>query len=200
LYRNVENAYYAMAAMANAGLALEWVRGILSLSWETMYQEAFSVPSGSEGVVFLPYLMGERTPHLNPNARTCWQNMSLKHTRGHLARAAFEGVAFALKDGLVALEATGIHAKTLRLSGGGSLQVQWRQLIADVLQKPLESVYVPSASAKGAALLAASSLGYNFKPDTHENAALTHAKPDEALERAYQDFSSLYYKLYPSTQ
>ena len=108
LYRSSLDNYYAMAAMQNAGIALEWVRKILGICWEQMYQESFSIPS-SEGVTFLPYLTGERTPHLDPNIRGVWHGLGLNHERRHLARAAFEGVAFALKDGLKALEDTGIQ-------------------------------------------------------------------------------------------
>ena len=118
LYRSSLDNYYAMAAMQNAGIALEWVRKILSMSWDEMYAEAFKISAGCEGIIFLPYLTGERTPHLDPNVRGLWQGFGLNHERGHLARAAFEGVAFALKDGLKALEDTGIHAESLRLAGG----------------------------------------------------------------------------------
>jgi xylulokinase len=140
LYRSSLDNYYAMAAMQNAGIALEWVRKILGTSWDEMYTEAFHVPAGCEGVIFLPYLTGERTPHLDPNIRGVWHGLGLNHERAHLARAAFEGVAFALKDGLLALEDTGVQANSLRLAGGGTLHPKWRQLLADVLGKPLEAV------------------------------------------------------------
>jgi xylulokinase len=155
LYRTVTpNGYYAMAAMQNAGLALEWVRGMLGLDWETAYLEAFAVPSGSSNLSFLPYLMGERTPHLNPNAQGAWVGLALSHTRGHLMRAAFEGVAFAIRDGFEALLEIGIEAPSLRLAGGGTTIQLWRQLLADTLQRPLYTTQISSASARGAALLA----------------------------------------------
>ncbi|MGB3683234.1 MAG: FGGY family carbohydrate kinase, partial [Rubrobacteraceae bacterium] len=96
--------FYSMAAIQNAGLALEWARGVLGVSWEEVYEEAFTVPAGAEGLAFLPYLSGERTPHLDPEARGAWTGLGLGHGRGHLLRAALEGVAFALREGLEALE------------------------------------------------------------------------------------------------
>ena len=109
-----------MAAIQNAGLALEWVRKVLGVSWKDVYEEAFAVPPGSGGVTFLPYLSGERTPRFDPGARGAWTGLGLDHTRGHLLRAALEGVAFALREGLEALEDLGISAPELRLAGGGA--------------------------------------------------------------------------------
>ena len=131
-----------MAAMQNAGLALEWT------------QKA----PGAGGVTFLPYLSGERTPHLDPYVCGAWTGLGLAHGRVHLLRAAaFEGVAFALREGLEALEEAGVQAPELRLAGGGVLRVVWRQLLADVLGGPLRllpAFVAPAASARGAALLA----------------------------------------------
>lgn len=196
LYRGSLQNYYAMAAMQNAGIALEWVRKMLGMSWEDMYAEAFKVPAGCGGVTFLPYLTGERTPHLDPNVRGLWQGFGLNHERGHLARSAFEGVAFTLKDGLKALEDAGIHADSLRLAGGGTLHPDWRQLLANVLEKPLDAVSVPSSSARGAALLA----GLGTKAFTIKDILAFTPKPErtaepvrnEGLEAAYQKFRQLY--------
>lgn len=155
LYRGaVPDRWYAMAAMQNAGVALEWVRGVLGLSWAEAYTEAFGVPMGADGLGFLPYLTGERTPHLDPHARGSWAGLGLHHTRGHLMRAAFEGLAFSLKDGWEALRATGVDATEVRLAGGGTLDPRWRQLLSDALEHPLLATEVASASARGAALLA----------------------------------------------
>lgn len=102
--------WYSMAAVQNAGLALVWVRRVLGASWKEVYAEAFSVPPGSGGVIFLPYLSGERTPHLDPDTRGAWVGLALAHGRGHLLRAALEGVAFAVREGLEALEEAGVQA------------------------------------------------------------------------------------------
>jgi xylulokinase len=199
LYRSSLDNYYAMAAMQNAGIALEWVRKILSMSWDDMYTEAFNIPAGCEGVTFLPYLTGERTPHLDPNARGIWNGFGLNHERGHLARSAFEGVAFALKDGLKALENTSVQANSLRLAGGGTLQRRWRQLLADVLEKPLDAVSVASSSARGAALLAGLCINAFSVDDivsfTPQPERVAEPVKDERLEAAYKRFVQLYLKL-----
>ena len=196
LYRTVLDDTYAMAAMQNAGLALEWVRALLSLSWDEMYALAFTCPPGCEGLTFLPYLTGERTPHLEPGARGAWHGLTLKHGRAHLARAAFEGVAFALKDGLVALNDIGIDPDGLRLAGGGTLEPKWRQLLANILEQPLYAVSVPSASAQGAALLAGVATEHFTVGETADlspSLALA-AEPgaDERLAAAYKRFRHLY--------
>lgn len=145
--------WYAMAAVQNAGLALEWVRKVMAISWEQYYAESFAAPPGSGGVVFIPHLTGERTPHLDPEARGAWAGVSLNHGRPNLLRAALEGVAFAIREALDALEATGLEVASLRLAGGGSLDPRWRQLLADVLGRPLFAVPDAAASGRGAALL-----------------------------------------------
>jgi xylulokinase len=195
LYRAVTpNGWYAMAAMQNAGLALEWVRGMLGLDWDTAYLEAFAVEN-TNGLSFLPYLMGERTPHLNPNARGAWVGLALSHTRGHLMRAAFEGVAFAIRDGFEALLETGIEAPSLRLAGGGTRVQLWRQLLANVLQRPLYTSRISSASARGAALLAGVASGvFSSCIDTLRFAPTPTlvAEPNGNLEQAYERFKGLY--------
>jgi xylulokinase len=195
LYRAVTpNGWYAMAAMQNAGLALEWVRGMLGLDWETAYLEAFAVKN-TNGLSFLPYLMGERTPHLNPNARGAWVGLALSHTRGHLMRAAFEGVAFAIRDGFEALLETGVEVPSLRLAGGGTTVQLWRQLLADILQRPLYTSEISSASARGAALLGGVASGvFSSCEDTLRFAPTLQfvAEPKGNLEEAHRRFKSLY--------
>src|SRR3989454_12205572 len=159
-----------MAAMQSAGIALEWVRRTLGATGEEVSAEAFAVPPGAEGLVFLPYLTGERTPYFDPLARGAWVGLRLSHSRGHLLRAALEGVAFAVRQGLEALLATGVPATELRLAGGGSFDPRWRQLLADVLEQPLLATAATSASALGAALLAGG--GFGAWPDLQPVAAL----------------------------
>ncbi|HET7271588.1 MAG TPA: xylulokinase [Rubrobacter sp.] len=207
LYRAaVPGLWYSMAAIQNAGLALEWVRKLLGVSWEVVYEEAFAVPPGSGGVAFLPYLSGERTPRFDAGARGAWTGLGLDHRRGHLLRAALEGVAFALREGLEALEAMGITAPELRLAGGGtggSSGEPWRQLLADVLGRPLwllPDEISAVASARGAAFLAGLASGvYQAASDT---LALTPEpertiQPGEAdYEAAYARYKDLYPRLY----
>jgi xylulokinase len=187
-----------MAAMQNAGLALEWVRTMLGMDWQTAYQEAFAVDAGANGLSFLPYLMGERTPHLNPNARGAWAGLALSHTRGHLMRAAFEGVAFAIRQGFEALLETGIEVPSLRLAGGGTRVQLWRQLLADTLQRPLYTSEIASASARGAALLAGVAIGVCSSCEDTLRFAPTPtlvAVPQANLEEAYERFKALYPRL-----
>jgi xylulokinase len=202
LYRAATpDAWYAMAAIQNVGIALEWVRSVLGVSWAQVYDEAFTVPAGSEGLLFLPYLTGERTPILDPAARGAWVGMSLYHSQAHLLRAALEGVAFALREGLEALEARGIPLPELRLAGGGTVQSAWRSMLADVLRRPLRVVPNPAASARGAALLAGVVAGvYPDAAATLATAPATEATvyPGEAsaqYEEAYGRYRSLYSRL-----
>ena len=193
LYRTVEDGTYAMAAMQNAGLALEYLRAQLSLSWDEMYAHAFGAEAGCAGLTFLPHLSGERTPHLNPDARGALLGLGLHHGRKHLARAAFEGVAFALREGFEALQAV-TPIKRVRLSGGGSVRGEWRTLLADVLGVELYASDLSSTSARGAALLAAQALG-KLKLETPELELVATPKKNAELEQAYVRFKERYAQL-----
>lgn len=197
--------WYAMAAIQNAGLALEWARKVLGASWEEVYEEAFAVPPGAEGVAFLPYLSGERTPPFDPDARGAWTGLGLNHTRAHLLRAALEGVAFALREGVEALEAAGIPIPELRLAGGGTAGEPWRRLLADVLGRSL--LLLPDevarvASARGAAFLGGIASGVYRGID--EIRALTPAPEKEippveaspGYDVAYARYKELYPRLH----
>ena len=199
LYRAAApDRWYAMAAMQNAGIALEWVRTMLRASWDEVYDEAFAVAPGAEGLLFLPYLTGERTPYFDPDARGAWMGLRLVHTRGHLLRAALEGVAYAIRQGLEALLATGVPATELRLAGGGTFDPRWRQLLADVLEQPLLATATTSASSLGAALLAG--VGFGAWPNAHRVAALaapptlvaTPGPSSEAYVEPYLRYRQLY--------
>ena len=196
--------FYAMAAVQNAGLALEWSRKVLGASWDEVYEEAFAVPPGAGGASFLPYLSGERTPHLDPEARGAWTGLGLDHTRGHLLRAALEGVAFGLREGVEALEAAGKRLPDLRLAGGGTAKEPWRQLLADILARPLRLLpddVAGTASARGAALLAGVANGayesveqtLALAPETRESVEPGPANGD--YETAYQRYKELYPRL-----
>jgi xylulokinase len=194
LYRAaLPGQWYAMAAMQNAGLALEWVRALLGLSWEQAYQEAQTAPAGCEGLVFLPYLTGERTPHLDPLARGVWAGLGRHHQRSHLMRAALEGVAFSLREGLEALgEVIPPHAP-LRMAGGGTAHPFWQQMLADVLERPLIVNPVRSASARGAAMLGALALQI---PIQNPSPLPANTLPSGADYRAgYLRFKKLYNRL-----
>jgi xylulokinase len=154
LYRAAApNRWYAMAAVQNAGLALDWVRRTLQASWAELYGSARANPPGALGVTFIPYLSGERTPVLRSDARGAWLGLGLATDRTGLLQAAVEGVAFALRHALEALP--GARPDQLRLVGGGALDPSFRGMLADVLGAELRLVEVRSASAIGATLLAA---------------------------------------------
>lgn len=189
--------WYRLAAVQNAGLALEWVRGMLGLSWPEIYAGSNAVPLGCEGLTFLPYLTGERTPHLDPHARGAWVGLGLHHTRSHLMWAALEGVAFAIKQGLEALATSKIPIQNLRLAGGGTVEPAWKQLLATVLQVPLYSITVPAASARGAAILSGLGIGIygDQQPIPQMKITDTPTLPDAftpELEDAWMRFQTLY--------
>ncbi|KVD47991.1 carbohydrate kinase [Burkholderia ubonensis] len=197
--------YYTMAAMQNVGLALEAVRGWLGYaSWPAAYDDAFAQPA-SERLSFLPYLSGERSPWMNPDARGGWLGLGLGDTRGAMMRAAFEGVAFALRAGLDAIRAEGAEGAeraerravaSLRLAGGGSVDPRWRQLLADALGASLDAVDCPNAATRGAALLAGVAIGH-WREDALRAlapAASPVAAPcgDRALATRHARFVDLY--------
>jgi len=148
--------WYAMAATVNAGLALNWARKILNASWDELYATAERAPEPS-APLFLPHLVGERTPYLDPTMRGAWTGLGLDHERRDLLYAALEGVAFAVRDAFDALPGAQ-GAGHLRLGGGGSAGAAWRQMLADVIELPLHEVAVPAASARGAALMGAAAV------------------------------------------
>lgn len=164
LYRAAtDSGWYSMAACLNAGLALGWVRTVLGVSWAELYAAAATDPEPTDPF-FLPHLSGERTPYLDPDLRGAWVGLGPQHDRGALLRAALEGVALSIRDGLGALRSEGSPLDDLWLAGGGSTEGPWRQLLADVLGARLRPVDVSAASARGAALLGARAAGLLDEP------------------------------------
>ncbi|AOS62720.1 xylulokinase [Actinoalloteichus hymeniacidonis] len=162
LYRTAEpQGWYRMAAVQNAGLALDWVRGVLGAGWDEVYAAAGEDGADSDGVIFVPYLTGERTPRMDPTLAGGFTGLRIGHHRGSLLRAAVEGVAFAIRDAAEALPGPlpGPLPDVIRLAGGGIRDRRFRALVADVMQVELAPVELRSASAVGAAMLAASAAG-----------------------------------------
>jgi xylulokinase len=169
VFRTVEKGkWYSMAAILNAGLALDWVGRLFGVDSEELHGSAARIPAGSGGVSFFPYLVAERATHVDAGA--CWTGVGLQHGKQHLLKAALEGVAFALRGAMEALEATGISPADLQLAGGGTVNQHWRQMLADVLGRRLLANDSPAGSAGGAALLAGVAAG-TFKT-LDETAAL----------------------------
>ncbi len=150
----VPDRWHLLGAVQNVGVALDWVRRTLGWSWEELYGRAAEVPAGADGVTFLPYLTGERTPHMDPRARAAWSGLSLSHTPAHMARAAIEGVAYAVADAVMACIEAGGEPDDIALTGGGAGHALPRRVLADVLGRRLGIAEVKNASAVGAAVLA----------------------------------------------
>ncbi|HEY1520518.1 MAG TPA: xylulokinase, partial [Solirubrobacteraceae bacterium] len=140
----VPDKWHAMGVMLSAAGSLSWLRHATDpdATYDTLLREAEAWPPGTEGLIFLPYLAGERTPHADPDATGAFVGLTLRHDRGALTRAVLEGVAFALRDSLDLTEELGGRPETGRVSGGGARGALWTQIIASVLELPLEPVAV----------------------------------------------------------
>jgi xylulokinase len=152
----VPGKWHVMGVTQGAGLSLQWLRNQLmpGIEYDAMMAEAATAPAGSQGLFWLPYLMGERTPHLDAKARGGWIGITASHTRADLIRAVVEGVSFSQKDALEIIEGLGAGASSVRASGGGARSPFWRQVLADVFGKPVMTLETQEGSAYGAALLA----------------------------------------------
>ena len=186
-----DRGWYTLAAVQNAGIALEWARRALRCDWPEFYALAQAAEPGSRGLIFLPYLTGERTPHLNPHARGGWVGAGLEHDARHLARAAFEGVALAIADAAVGLPST--TRPEIRLAGGGSVHPWWRQLLADALARPLVTVDVANASVYGATLLAeAVADGRDLREPAWPPGERIEPRPDSLGDEVRERFRAAY--------
>ena len=156
----VPGRWHVMGVTQAAGLSLRWLREQLGLAdrgdegYEMMTREAAEIPPGADGVLWAPYLMGERTPHLDPGIRAGLVGLAAAHSRGHIARAVLEGVAFSLRDSFTIFDELGIPVRRVRLGGGGARSPLWRQIQADVYGHAVETVEAGEGAAYGAALLA----------------------------------------------
>jgi xylulokinase len=162
-YADVEDGWYAMAALQNGGSAWAWVAGVLGLSWEDLFAAAGSVPAGAGGVVFRPFLTGERGGIAGPGERGSWTGLSVGTTRADLARAAVEGVAAAVAEACALLGAVDDGAPVV-LTGGGARSAVVQQALADALGRAVRYLPMRSASAIGAAVLAGRGVGGDVVP------------------------------------
>jgi xylulokinase len=148
-----------MGVTQAAGLSLRWFRdqfgsGDGHQSYESLAAEAASAPPGCDGLLWAPYLMGERTPYLDPAARGMLVGLTASHTRGHVIRAILEGVVFSLRDTFTIFQEMKVPVTTIRLGGGGARSALWRQIQADAYRQPVETVAAEEGAAYGAAILA----------------------------------------------
>jgi len=184
-YADVDGGWYAMAALQNAGSAWQWVCDVLGFRWADLFTAAAAAPSGAGGVVFRPFLTGERGGVAGPDDRGGWTGLSAGTTRAELARAAVEGVVFAIASAAALLD---VPEGPVLLSGGGARSAPVPQLLADVLGRPVRPVRLRSASAVGAALLAARGAGLEVAPAGPSGGELApHNEP--LLARAHRRWS-----------
>jgi xylulokinase len=197
----VPGAWHAMGVMLAAAASLSWVRGATGgAGYDELLSAAARWPAGVDGLTFLPYLSGERTPHADPDARAAFVGLELRHDTGALARAVLEGVAFGLRDSLDLLSELGEGVELARVSGGGARSELWRQIVASVLELPLERVAVDEGAAFGAAILAG--VATNVWKDVHAATAATvrvrdTVEPVAEWIEVYRDRQERFRALYP---
>jgi xylulokinase len=193
-----------MGVMLSAAGSLQWYRDALcpNISFDELVNEASQVPAGSEGLLFLPYLCGERTPHPDPLARASFVGLTNRHTRAHLTRAVLEGVAFGLKDIFSLMQNVGMREiDQVRVSGGGAKSSVWRQILADVLESELVTVNTTEGAAYGAALLAgvAASVWPNVDTACAQTIRVSdRIEPNMANVSRYAEMYRQYQSLYPA--
>ncbi len=209
---SVTGGWHLMGVMLSAGGALRWFRDELGRAvlpgkamradpYDLMLREAARVPAGSEGLIFLPYLTGERTPYADPAARGVFFGLSLKHRAAHLTRAVLEGVAYGMRDSLELVRSMGVNVSRIRLSGGGARNALWCRIQASIYGAPSARLTREEGPALGAAILAG--LGAHvFRDYSHAMRVCVAEKdrflPEPALVRAYAPRYRTYRRLYPA--
>jgi len=204
----IPGRWHVMGVTQAAGLSLRWFRdrfGVLPKDgrdpYDILAEEASAAPAGSEGAFWAPYLMGERTPHLDPNARAALLGLTASHTRGHIIRAVMEGVAYSLKDSFTIFEEMKIPVTSIRLGGGGARSLLWRQIQADVYGHEVEIVAAEEGAAYGAAILAGVGAGgWNSVDEACSRVVrvATRVAPDQAASNTMQRSYRIYRKIYPA--
>jgi len=196
---------YVLGAILSAGSALRWLRDLVGLrervdAYALLSAEAASVPAGSDGLIFLPYLVGERTPHMDPAARGAFIGLSAYHTRGHLARAVMEGVTYALRQTLE-LSMTLTHdVQRLIIAGGGASSEVWKQIQADVFGMPLQQTLQAEQTCIGAAILAGVASGdyTSIEDGVQANARYGDVvQPKSEQQRLYNGYFDQFVSLFP---
>jgi len=206
----IPGRWHVMGVTQAAGLSLRWFRDTFGVAknlaaagdrdpYEFLSEEAATAPAGADGLLWAPYLMGERTPHLDPHARGALAGITPSHHRGHIVRAILEGVAFSLKDSFSIFEEMKVPVKQIRLGGGGARSPLWRQIQADVYAHEVEIVEAEEGAAYGAAILAAVGARHFASVDEACDVVIRVAKrvapnPSSStlLQKTYASFRSLY--------
>ncbi len=211
----VRGKWHVMGVVLSAGGSLQWYRnqfghaevaaaGSMGVDpYELITAQAAQAPAGSEGLFFLPYLTGERTPHADPYARAAWIGLSLRHSKAHMARSVMEGATYAMRDCLEIIKGMGIPVKEIRLSGGGARSDFWRQMQADIYGQRVVTINAEEGPAYGVALLAAAGTGA-YKNVVQACQAtirvVSKTAPKAASRRIYKARFPIYRKLYRSLQ
>jgi xylulokinase len=201
----VPGAWHLMGVTQGAGLSLQWFRNQFApgVTYDALTAEAAQAPAGSQGLYWLPYLMGERTPHLDAGARGGWIGLTARHARPDMIRSLLEGVSYSQKDGLDIIEHMGVQVDSVRVSGGGARSPFWRQMLADVLNKRVVTLETQEGSAYGAALLALVGAGiYSSVPEIC-NAVIREVEsisPQPEAAHVYAAGHPVYQSLYPALQ
>ncbi|WP_407678859.1 xylulokinase [Candidatus Seribacter sulfatis] len=208
----VPGKWHVMGVMLSAAGSFQWYKNQFGMeeqriekegganAYETLTKEAQQVIAGSEGLFFLPYLSGERTPHPDPYARGCFIGMSLRHQKKHHTRAVLEGVSYGLNDSLSMMQELGVNPNEIILSGGGSRSALWKQMLADIFATPCAMVNALEGAAYGAAILAAVGVG-GF--GTVQEACSSFIQKIETVDpgpnlETYKRNYPIYKSLYPS--
>jgi xylulokinase len=202
----IPGRWHVMGVTQGAGLSLRWFRDRFGAGpddgrdpYERLTEEAAQAPPGADGVLWAPYLMGERTPHLDPHARAALVGLAANHTRAHIIRAILEGVAFSLRDTFEIFREMRVPVERVRLGGGGARSQLWRQIQADIYGYEVETVEAEEGAAYGAAILAGVGVGAWPSVDAACKAVVrvaTRTSPDprtaQTMERQYAAFRALY--------
>lgn len=202
---SVPGKWHFMGVQLSSAGSLQWFRNQLApgTSYQDLNREAAAVAPGAEGLFFLPYLSGERTPHPDPLARGCFCGLTLRHGRGHMARAVMEGVGFGLRDALEIMRNLGIRPQRIIASGGGAKSELWRQILADIFDTQIVTLNVNEGAAYGAAALASVGVGAHASIESvcdnwlQETSLTKPSGARDSYEASYPIYADLYPRLKP---
>ncbi len=207
----VPATWHVMGVMLAAGGSFQWFRNVLGVEevaeaktkgvdpYEVLTANAAKAPAGSEGLIFLPYLSGERTPHADPFARGVFFGLSPRHDKAALTRAVMEGVTYGMRDSLEIIRGMGVRIEQIRASGGGARSKLWRRMQADMFESPVVTIDKDEGPAFGVALLAAVGTGAYASVEEACDATIRivdEVEPDAATSAIYNDYYPIYQHLY----
>ncbi len=209
---SVPDRWYLMGVVLSAGMSLRWYRDVCSEAerltafrsnrdpYDVLTGSAAKAPVGSEGLLFMPYLTGERTPHKDPHARGAFIGLTIRHGRPHLIRALLEGITFAMRDSLEIARSLGVQVKEVRATGGGAKSEFWKQLQADIYGCEIATIGSDQGPAFGAAIMAGVGAGiYKSIPEACDAiiSVVERVQPDEARVKEYNEYYEIYRNVYP---